>query len=74
MFLLFIKDSSQQGPEESASTEPKGVISARETEIPSLAFFKECVEWDRCMISICLLLFFPLVPSAISLLDLTFRA
>lgn len=65
MFLLFIKDSSWQGPEESTSAEPKGVISAHETEISSLAFLKEYVGWDRYKVSFCLLLFshWSLLPS-----------
>lgn len=34
-------------PEESTSAEPKGIISAHETEMPGCAFLKDYVEWDR---------------------------
>lgn len=39
------------------------ILSANETEISSLAFLKDYVEWDRYKVFICLLLFFPVVPS-----------
>lgn len=74
MFLLCIKDSSWQGPGESASAEPKYVLSGHRAEIPSLAFLKKSVlkgADTRTLFVYCSL---PADPFPSSFLDLNFRA